>query len=210
MSKLDELLNKMCPAGVPKLKIKEIAIEMFRGAGIRREDVSDEGVPCVRYGEIYTSYDVYFDKCISHVDPDKVPSKKVLKKNDILFAITGEKVIDIGKCTAYVGDEEGLVGGDILVLRHNQNAKYLSYALSTKRAIEQKGKGKVKSKVVHTNAESIGNIVIPVPPLEIQDEIVTFLDRFVNLKKELISELGLRDKQYEFYLNKLLLFGEDE
>jgi type I restriction enzyme S subunit len=210
MNNLNSLIKKMCPNGVPRVKIKDIALEMFRGSGIRREDISEEGIPCIRYGEIYTSYGVFFKKCLSHVDPSKVPCKKVLKKNDILFAITGEKVIDIGKCTAYVGDEEGLVGGDILVLRHKQNAKYLSYVLSTKDAIEQKGRGRVKSKVVHTNADSIGNISIPLPPINVQDAIVTFLDKFVYLREELLLELDLRDRQYEYYLNQILSFDDEE
>ena len=41
---------------------------MYRGAGIKRTEVTDIGIPCVRYGEIYTSYNVLFDKCISHTD----------------------------------------------------------------------------------------------------------------------------------------------
>ena len=214
MSKLNELIKKYCPNGVEYKKVNEIATEMFRGAGIRREDVSQEGIPCVRYGEIYTSYGISFDRCISHVNPDKVPSKKILKKNDLLFAITGESVLDIGKCTAYLGNEEGLVGGDILVIRHNQNAKYLSYALSTDNAIEQKGRGRVKSKVVHTNANSIGEIKIPLPPIEIQNEIVNILDKLLlnkdNLIRQLNLELEAREKEYNYYLNKLLAFDEED
>ena len=106
--------------------MSDIATDCFRGAGIKRDEVTEEGIPCIRYGEIYTSYGIFFDKCISHTDSSKIQGKKVLKKNDVLFAITGESVEDIAKSTAYVGEEEGLVGGDIVVLRHNQNAKYLS------------------------------------------------------------------------------------
>ena len=212
MNQLDILINQMCPNGVPRLKIKEIATEMFRGAGIKREDLSDEGVPCIRYGEIYTTYGVYFEKCFSHVLPEKVPTKKILRKNDLLFAITGESIADIGKCTAYLGEEEGFVGGDILVVRHGQNPKYLSYVLSTSDAISQKGRGMVKNKVVHASAASIGAIEIPLPPLEVQREIVRILDNYTELETELAAkltaELTARKKQYEFYRDKLLSFGE--
>jgi len=211
MNRLEELLHDLCRNGVPRMKICDIATEMFRGAGIKREDLSETGVPCIRYGEIYTTYGVYFDKCLSHVPPEKVTSKKTLRKNDLLFAITGESVADIGKCTAYIGEEEGFVGGDILVVRHNQNPKYLSYALSTSDAIRQKGRGMVKNKVVHASAASIGSIEIPVPPLEVQDEIVRILDDFTeltaDLAAELTAELTARKKQYEFYKEMLLSFG---
>ena len=143
---------------------------------------------------------------------EKVPTKKILRKNDLLFAITGESIADIGKCTAYLGEEEGFVGGDILVVRHGQNPKYLSYVLSTSDAISQKGRGMVKNKVVHASAASIGAIEIPLPPLEVQREIVRILDNYTELETELAAkltaELTARKKQYEFYRDKLLSFGE--
>ena len=124
----------------------EIAVDIFRGNGIKREQVTDNGTPCVRYGEIYTTYGIWFDKCVSHTDEKEIPNKKYFGYGDILFAITGESVEEIAKSTAYVGHEKCLAGGDIVVLKHTQNPKYLSYALSTSFAQAQKSKGKVKAK----------------------------------------------------------------
>ncbi len=204
--------NLILNSGYPRVKLSDISTDCFRGAGIKRDEVTEEGTPCVRYGEIYTSYGIFFDKCISHTDSSKIQCKKVLKKNDILFAITGESVEDIAKSTAYIGEKEGLVGGDIVVLRHNQNAKYLSYALSTADAVMQKGLGKVKSKVVHSNAPSILAIEIPLPSLEEQQRIVDILDNFDNLTMNMStgipSEIDGRTKQYEYYRDKLLEFKE--
>ena len=94
----------------------------------------------------------------------------------MLFAITGESVEDIGKCVAYLGNERCLAGGDIVVMHHKQNPKYIAYALTSPSAIRQKGLGKVKLKVVHTNIPSLQNIQIPVPPLSEQERIVFYLD----------------------------------
>ena len=74
--------------------------------------------------------------------------------------------------SAYIGHETCLAGGDIVVLKHNEDPKYLSYALSTLDAQKQKSKGKVKSKVVHSSVPDIKAIRIPVPPLPVQREIV--------------------------------------
>ena len=79
---------------------------------------------------------------------------------------------DIAKSCAYVGHEKCLAGGDIVVLKHKQNPKYLSYALATTDAQRQKSSGKVKSKVVHSSVPAIKDIVIPIPPLPVQSEIV--------------------------------------
>ena len=137
-------------AEVRWMKLKDVATQWYRGAGIKREEVSEDGMPCIRYGEIHTTYNIWFDDCISHTDESKQVSRKYAEKGDILFAITSEDIPFVGNSVAYLGDERILVGGDIVVMKHNQDPKYMAYALSTSDAIKQKGKGKVKSKVVHT------------------------------------------------------------
>ena len=156
---------------------------MYRGSGITREQIRPEGCPCVRYGEIYTTYNYHFDKCISHTDEQIISSKKYFEHGDILFAITGESVEDIGKSIAYLGHEKCLAGGDIIIMKHNQNPKYLAYALSTPDAVAQKGFGKTKLKVVHTNAPSLKALVVPIPSLEEQQQIAARLDELsANIK----------------------------
>ena len=149
MSKLQELIQELCPDGVEYKTLGDIATDIYRGTGIKRDQVTDVGIPCVRYGEIYTTYGIWFDSCVSHTNLDEIATPKYFEYGDILFAITGESVEDIAKSCAYVGHEKCLAGGDIVVLKHNQDPKYLSYALSATEARIQKSKGKVKSKVVH-------------------------------------------------------------
>ena len=214
MSRLDELIKNLCPNGVEYKTIGEIALDIYRGSGIKRDQVTAVGIPCVRYGEIYTTYGIWFENCKSHTQLEYVKSPKYFEHGDILFAITGESVEDIAKCCAYIGNEKCLAGGDIVVLKHNENPKYISYALSTVDAQRQKTLGKVKSKVVHSSVPSIKSIKIPVPPLEVQREIVCMLDRYTMLTNELTAkltaELTARQKQYEYYRDKLLNFDVHE
>ena len=126
MNKLEQLIKELCPNGMEYKKLGDIATDVFRGAGITRDQVTEEGTPCVRYGEIYTTYGIYFDTCVSHTDESTIQSKKYFEHGDLLFAITGESVEDIAKSTAYVGYEKCLAGGDIVVLKHKQNPKYRS------------------------------------------------------------------------------------
>lgn len=163
----------------------EIATDMYRGAGIKRDQITEVGFPCVRYGEIYTTYNYSFDECVSHTTESIIKPKKYFEYGDILFAITGESVEDIGKCIAYTGKEKCLCGGDIVVMKHNQDPKFLAYALSTKEAIRQKGMGKVKLKVVHTNVPSLKLISIYLPKdIKEQHLIVTRLDTLSsNIRK---------------------------
>ena len=192
------------------MKMSEVATQWYRGAGIKKEEVSEEGMPCIRYGEIHTTYNIWFDDCISHTDENKQATRKYADKGDILFAITSEDIPFIGNSVAYLGNERILVGGDIVVMKHNQDPKYIAYALSTSDAIRQKGKGKVKSKVVHTNVPSLQEIVIPIPSMAEQKKIAGILDRFDHLTNDLSSglpaEIEKRRRQYEYYRDKLLSF----
>ena len=99
-------------------------------------------------------------------------------------------------------------------MKHKQNPKFLSYVLSTTDAQKQKGKGKVKSKVVHSSVPAISEITIPLPTLEEQERIANILDRFNGLCNDISSgipaEIEARQKQYEYYRDKLLTFEKKE
>ena len=193
---------------VPKVALGDIAIDMYRGAGIKRDEVTEDGTPCVRYGEIYTTYNTWFDTCVSCTHS----GTKTFGYGDILFAITGESVEEIAKSCAYVGHDTCFAGGDIVVMKHNQNPKYIAYALSTSDAQAQKSKGKVKSKVVHSSIPALKDIRIPLPSLEEQARIAAILDKFdvltTDIENGLSAEIEARRKQYEYYRDKLLTFKE--
>lgn len=206
----DELLKPQ--DDIPMVALKDIATSIYRGTGIKRDQVTDDGIPCVRYGEIYTTYNTWFEECVSHTKLEYVPSPKYFEYGDILFAITGESVEDIAKSIAYVGHDKCLAGGDIVVMKHEQNPRYLAHVLNTTMAREQKSKGKVKSKVVHSNVPSIEQIEIPLPSLEVQKRYADVLDNFEQICNDLSiglpAEIEARQKQYEFYRDLLLTFAE--
>ena len=192
--------------------MENVATDIYRGAGIKRDEVTEEGIPCVRYGEIYTMYDIAFSECISHTKEDVVANPKYFEYGDIIFAITGESVEEISKSIAYLGHEKCMAGGDTVVMKHNQDPRYMSYVLSTTSAQEQKSKGKVKSKVVHSSVPALKEIVIPLPALEKQKQVADILDKFHQLCNDisvgLPAEIEARKKQYEYYRDKLLTFKE--
>ena len=206
----DELLKPQ--ENIPMVSLKKIATSIYRGAGIKRDQVTETGIPCVRYGEIYTTYNTWFEECVSHTKIEYVSSPKYFEYGDILFAITGESVEDIAKSVAYIGHEKCLAGGDIVVMKHEQNPRYLAHVLNTTIAREQKSKGKVKSKVVHSNVPSIEQIKIPLPSLEVQKRYADVLDNFEQICNDLNiglpAEIEARQKQYEYYRDLLLTFAE--
>ena len=167
--------------------LKDFAIDMYRGSGVKRDQVTEYGIPCVRYGEIYTKYNYHFNECHSHTLAEYVSSPKYFEYGDILFAITGESVEDIAKSIAYLGTEKCIAGGDTVVMKHHYEPRYISYALSTPSAIKQKGHGKTKLKVVHTNIPSLKEIIIPIAPMNEQIRIADTLDT-INIKVDRLQK----------------------
>ena len=178
-------------------KTKYMADSFMKGNGITKEEVFEDGdIQCVRYGEIYSKYENSFSKTFSRTFINNISSPKYINNGDILFTITGELIEEIGKNIVYLGDEKCIVGGDILVLKHSQNPRFMNYALNSISSQKQKSMGKAKLKVVHISALEIGNVLIAIPPLKEQEEIADYLDtiscnidKIIELKQNLIDKL---------------------
>lgn len=200
------------PAEWEVLRLKTIATTFSKGNGITKEDIVVDGdSPCVRYGEIYTKYNQAFTTCVTRTNKEKVSAPKYFSYGDILFTCTGELVEEIGKSIVYLGEEECLAGGDIIILRHDQYPAFLNYALNSNYAQSQKSCGRTKLKVVHISAADIGNITIALPSIAEQMEIAEFLDQkcamidaVIAKKIALLGELGAYRKSiiYEYVTGK--------
>ena len=110
-----------------------------KGRGIRRDEVSDDGPPCVRYGELYTRYDTFIRQSFSRVRTDVAQSALPIHFGDLLFAGSGETAEEIGRCAAYLGERTAYAGGDIIVLTPaGQNSEFLGYLMNSSMVSRQK------------------------------------------------------------------------
>lgn len=169
-------------------KIKYVSNSINKGNGITKEEVFADGdTPCVRYGEIYSKYNISFDHCFSATRKEIQKSPRYFNKGDILLAGTGELVDEIGKNIVYLGEDTCLAGGDIIVLSHNQSPSFLNYALNCHSSQAQKSRNKAKLKVVHISATEIGDIIIALPSIPIQQKIADYLDKVCGEVEEMVA-----------------------
>ena len=98
------------------------------------------------------------------------------------------------------------ISGDMFYYRHNLEPKYVSYFFASSSFQEQKRPYLTGAKVRRIADKGLSRIQIPVPPVEIQREIVRILDQFTTLEAELEAELEARRTQYEHYRNHLLSY----
>ena len=211
MTKLEQLINVFCPNGVEYKRLRDIAT-ISRGGSFQKKDFTEHGIPCIHYGQIYTRYGLSADKTITYIDEAAGEKAKFAEPNDIVMAVTSENVNDVCKCVAWIGNEKVAVSGHTAIIHHNQNAKYLSYYFNSEYFYKQKVKLAHGTKVIEVTPDRLGDVKLPVPPLEVQCEIVHILNSFTSLTAELTAgltaEFTARKKQYDFYRDKLLDFKE--
>lgn len=208
MSRIDDLIAEYCPNGVERKPLGAIA-KLYRGNGLQKKDFTDKGIGCIHYGQIYTRYDTFTSQTISFVD--KKLADKLLKvhPDDLIVTATSENLEDVCKAVAWLGGSDIVTGGHSIVVRHHQNAKYLSYYFQTLDFFQRKRAYVHGTKVMEIKKDDLAKIVVPVPPLPVQEEIVRILDSFSSLEAELEAELEARRKQYAYYRNELLTFDRE-
>ena len=203
MSKLDELIAELCPDGVEYKPLSEIAT-ITRGGSLQKKDFTESGVPCIHYGQIYTKYGLFTDKTFTFVSETTALRQKKAVTGDIVMAVTSENIEDVCKCVVWLGEGDVAVSGHTAIIHHNQDAKYLAYYFHSSMFFAQKAKLAHGTKVIEVTPDKLNGVIVPVPPLEVQREIVRVLDNFTFLSAELSAELSARRKQYEYYLDYLL------
>ncbi len=180
--------------------------EMIKGNGVQKVDFVDEGYGCIHYGQIYTHYGSFTYEVNKFVSKEVFEKAKKASKGDIIMTDTSENVEDICKSVAYLGEKDIAVSNHALIIKHKQNAKFLSFSTLTNSFFVQKKKVVFGVKVSGINPKHLAQIKIYLPSLEEQSRIVSILDGFEASIKNLEAQLEAREKQYEYYRNKLLTF----
>lgn len=191
------------PNGWEVKKLGEIG-NFLKGKGIKKDELCDNGLPCVIYGQIYTSYDFYTDKFTSFIPINLKPYTTEIYQNDILFTGSGETKEEIGKSIAYIGKEYAYAGGDIIILRQDKIISiFITYYLNSigRKQLNRLGQG---DSVVHIYKSILESVKIPVPPLAEQEkiaEILSLWDKAIGQTKELIA---YKEKQKKGLMQNLL------
>ena len=207
MSNLEELIERLCPDGVEYKTLGDVAT-ISRGGNFQKKDFTEQGKPCIHYGQIYTRYGLFTDNTLTFINDECFAKQKYAEPNDIIMAVTSENIEDICKCVAWLGTEKVAVSGHSAIIHHSLDPKYLAYFFHSQHFFNQKRRLAHGTKVMEVTPDTLKSIQLPVPPLEVQREIVRILDNFTFLTTELAAELAARQKQYEFYRDFLLNFND--
>ncbi|HDH6711068.1 TPA: restriction endonuclease subunit S [Staphylococcus aureus] len=168
-----------------------------------KKDVSQNGVPIILYGELYTKYGAIVSKIFSKTD---IPENKlkIAKKNDVLIPSSGETAIDIATASCIYLNKGVAVGGDINILTpQKQDDRFISLSINgiNKNELSKYAQGKT---VVHLYNNDIKNLKI-VFPSEFEEQVrigdfFSKLDRQIELEEQ---KLELLQQQKKGYMQKI-------
>lgn len=209
MGKIDDLIAELCPDGVEYRALGDVGT-FTRGSGIQKKDFVEAGEPCIHYGQIYTRFGMTTDHALSFIPEAQYKRCKIALPNDVVIAITSENVEDVCTPLVWEGTTPVAVSGHACFFHSDVNPRYIAYCFGTEGFWKQKKKIARGAKVIEVKPTDLATIQIPVPPMEIQQEIVRILDSFAELETELETELEARRAQYAYYRDKLLDFTERE
>ena len=190
-------------------RLSEIA-DIYKGAGISKDQLSDNGEPCILYGELYTKYKTEtITEVISRTDIDNTKLVRS-KANDVIIPCSGETAEDIATARCVIKDGI-LLGGDLNIIRlHNYDGSFVSYQLNGKRKYDIAKVAQGVS-VVHLYGEHLKGVKTVNPCLAEQKKISRFLsllDERIAVQNRLIDRLqslmiGLNNSLYEQYGNDI-------
>lgn len=192
------------PKGWPVKTLGEVG-NIERGSGISKKDFVDNGVPCIHYGQLHTSFGPIAKTHISCISDNLIIKPKIAHNGDLIMAITSEDVDGSCKSTAWLGDYDVIVGSDAAILHHKQNGVFLSFYTMTKAFYYEKSKYAKGFKVTHISAKEIASIPIFVPSIQLQEEFAAQVEAIEEQKKAVEATMAelqtLLDSRMDYWFN---------
>ena len=170
-----------------------------KGGGGNKDDEVSAGIPCIRYGDLYTTHNSFIEKSRSFVSKERARQYTAIKYGDVLFAGSGETIDEIGKSAVNLMRKDACCGGDVILFRptHPVDVRYLGYAMDCRSAVIQKATMGRGITIMHIYGTQMKYLTIPIPPLAEQAAIVRFLDhtvqpiqRYIRARQKLIALLA--------------------
>lgn len=210
MSKIEELINQKCPDGVEYKKLGALCEK------IKNVVWDEKSRYYIDLSAVSIELRSILENGVVQITKDSAPSraKQVVKGSDILFG--GTRPMQ-GRICMVPDKYEGYVASTgFNIVRIKDKAilnKYVYYCMNSRNFYDFIESVQHGASYPAINDSEMKEYEIPVPPIEVQEEIVRILDKFTEitaeLKENLTDELTARQQQYEYYRDELLTFGDD-
>ena len=191
-----------------------------KGSGGTKDDEVPDGIPCVRYGDLYTTHRYFINQTRSYISPARATAYTSIDRGDVLFPTSGETIEEIGKSAVSLMHTPVVCGGDLIIFRPKipVEPRFMGYALDspppppppaqTQKSLMGRG-----ITIMHIYSGQLKYLWLPLPPLSEQRAIVRYLDhaadriqRYVTAKRKLIA---LLEEEKQAIVNRAVTRGLD-
>lgn len=214
MSNFEDLIKKHCPDGVEYKTLSELGSFYAGLNGKKKDDFKDGNAKYITYMNVFSNLSVNTN-INDTVQIGEKEKQNIVKYGDIIFTGSSETIEECGMSSVVTNElnEKLYLNSFCFGFRFNEPeimlpdfSKYLFRSTELRKKIIKTASGVTRFNVSKKKMEKI---LIPLPPIEVQKEIVGILDTFTKYQDLLNRELELRKKQYEYYKGKLLTFGDE-
>ena len=212
MAKIDELLQELCPEGVEYVELGQVCDIKGRIGfrGYTRNDIVYKGSGAISLSPSNITNGMLYFENSTYISWEKYEESPeiIASEGQIVLTKTGS----VGKVALikYLPEPCTINPQLVLISCTSCNSAFLSYVLqsfSTQNEIKRLAS---IGTIPNISQRLLGKIIVPLPPLPIQQHIVEVLDTFTDAISNLEEELALREKQFEYYREQLLAFDDDE
>lgn len=174
--------------------LEDIA-KFSKGKGISKNDISKEGISCVRYGELYTQYSemIYEIQSKTNISKDLMVFSE---KGDILIPCSGETAIDLATASC-VNEDDIAIGSDITIIKTNQYSPFITYYLNFKK--NEIAKFAQGVSIVHLYPKYFKKLSINLPSIAEQNKIIKFIE-FISKKEQLLTAKLEKYQEFKKFL----------
>lgn len=179
-----------------------------KGSGGSKEDNVESGLPCIRYGDLYTHHNFIVKDFKTQISAESASRYTTLEKGDILFAASGESIEEIGKSVLFNLDETAYCGGDNIICKTGgtDDSDFLGFATNAPYFAAQKSMVGRGFTVLHIYGTQLRDLRLALPPLTERKAISNFIAEQKNLLDAQISSLEktmflLKDKRAALITN---------
>ena len=153
-----------------------------KGSGGTKDDEVPIGIPCIRYGDLYTTHKFFIDHTRSFIPEEKLDKYTPIKKGDVLFPASGETIEEIGKSAVNLLDAPVYCGSDLIIFRPSlpMDPKFSGYVLDTPISQDQKSRMGRGVSIMHVYSNQLKYLWLAFPPTEEQEAVAEHIDRVAS------------------------------
>ena len=185
----------------PEKRLGEVG-SFTRGGGFQKSDYVEHGIPCIHYGQIHTKFGPFISSHITEISSDLESKTKFASKGDVIIAITSEDTEGSCKSTAWLGDYSVAVGGHAAIYKHSMNPLYMTFFLHSTLFNHAKMEYVHGTKVFEIRPDDIAKILVPCPPISLQEKFATIAHQADKSGFELRKSIKTIDIVIKSLINK--------